>query len=176
MAAKQSSLSGSVSKGEGVYGYKGLIELGKEMKQRRESELIEASEAEQNFVSYFDEEENRFIKARPFRDGARPEDDDYSPLRSTEVFDRYYEKPHTYNPSYPITSCFKSIVDTIESSQVTVIEGATGVCVDSCMHVARLRVNEIALPVRNSSNNFVPVNAQTDARSAQDSRFAASHA
>lgn len=96
------------------------------MKQRRESELIEASEAEQNFVSYFDEEENRFIKARPFRDGARPEDDDYSPLRSTEVFDRYYEKPHTYNPSYPITSCFKSIVDTIESSQVTVIEGATG--------------------------------------------------
>ena len=116
--------SNATSKNQVTSGYKRLIQAQKEKQQQEED--METDDHEQSWVSYFDQEEDSFVAVRPFRTGARPGDDDYTPIRSTEVFDTYYQKPHTYNPSYPITSCFKAIVDTIENNQVTVIEGATG--------------------------------------------------
>ena len=111
-------------------GYSRLVKLGDRLEQM-EAESRNSAEpcfdSEQEWVSYFDQEEDQFITGRPVRADARPGDNDYAPVLSSDVFDKYYQTPHTYDPSYPITGSWRKIVETIESNPVTIIEGATGI-------------------------------------------------
>ena len=110
-------------------GYSRLLQLGDRLEQMEAESRSSAEQyydSEQEWVSYFDQEEDQFIAGLPVRVDARPGDNDYAPVLSSDVFDKYYHTPHTYDPSYPITACWRKIMDTIESNPVTIIEGATG--------------------------------------------------
>ena len=110
-------------------GYSRLVQLGDRLEQmdaESRSSDEQYYDSEQEWASYFDPEKDQFIPGRPVRADARPGDNDYAPVLSSDVFDKYYQSPHTYDPSYPITACWQKIVDTIENNPVTIIEGSTG--------------------------------------------------
>ena len=106
--------------------YSKLVQLSNRLDSMDTEELNSSKTASSEWYSYFDDEKEMFIPSKPVDPKAKPGDDAYAPVQSTDVFDKYYQTSHTYNTSHPITPIYENIVDTIEGNQVTVIEGATG--------------------------------------------------